>query len=478
MSKVRWVVVMAIMAVGLAGVAGAVSPLLKEMEDGFVRLGELVRPAVVEVKTAGAVSDQRGMPDAERMEEMFRFFGLPAPEGMPQEMPQRFVRGMGSGFIVDKEGHILTNNHVVEEAENIKVKMYDGKEYEAKVVGRDPETDVAVIKIDPAGADLPVAKLGNSDNLKVGQFAVAMGNPGGLEGTLSFGHISALGREGLPLEKLDFQGLIQTDAAINLGNSGGPLCNIDGEVIGINVAMVWGAQSVGFAIPINTAAQVLPELMEKGKVTRGFLGVDIQDAKLFTQDESLGLPDESGAFVQVVRPNTPAERAGIQVYDVIRKVNGEPVKDATDLRSRISAMAPSANAKLEVWRNRAPVEIEVNLEERPTDVATGPESAPNPLGMRVGNLTPQIMERLGLDADTKGVVVKQVEPGSPADDAGIRGGNIVVEVARQPVANDDQFRQLVKENAKPGKSLMMRIIGPDKTPMVLVIHIPNDWKGE
>ena len=233
-------VAVACAAILLAGGAQAMSPLLRDIEDAFVRLNEEVRPCVVNINTKGAAEEEGGaMPEG--YEDLFRFFGMPSPhggQGMP--MPRQMRMSTGSGFIYDKEGHIITNNHVVQGAAEITVKLWDGKEYPAKLVGADPDTDLAVIKIE-ATEDLPVVKMGDSSKLKVGQFAVALGSPRGLEGSLSYGHISALGRENLDdlrRQGLRFQNLIQTDAAINLGNSGGPLTNIEGDVIGINVAIV------------------------------------------------------------------------------------------------------------------------------------------------------------------------------------------------------------------------------------------------
>jgi serine protease Do len=239
----------------LGGNAVARSPILKEIEDAFIRLHQEVRPSVVTIDTKGAPaqSETRGEPD---LEDLFRFFGVPEggrPRGPMRPMPR--TRATGSGFIYDTAGHIVTNNHVVDGADSITVRLSNGSEYPATVVGQDPDTDLAVIKIE-ADEVLPAVQLGDSDELKVGQFAIALGSPRGFEGSLSFGHISALGREnlaGLAAQGLRFQNLIQTDAAINLGNSGGPLANIDGEVVGINIAIVWGANSLGFAIPVNTA---------------------------------------------------------------------------------------------------------------------------------------------------------------------------------------------------------------------------------
>ncbi len=463
--RVSLVAVLALL--GAMGTAGAVSPLLKEFEDAFIRLGEEVRPCVVNIDTQNEID----MPSGQGLpEDFFRFFGIPAPEGR-QIRPRRSVPATGSGFIYDREGHIITNNHVVADAESITVRLWNGKEYSAEVVGTDPDTDLAVIKID-ADVDLPVAALGDSSKLKVGQFAVAMGSPRGLEGSLSFGHISALGRDTLPLRRsgLRFQNLVQTDAAINFGNSGGPLCNIDGEVIGINVAIVWGAESIGFAIPIDTAKEIVPELIAEGKITRGYLGVEIRDADEFAK--SLGMPDEQGAYVERVLTDTPAERDGLAVYDVIRKVNGEVVKDSTDLQYKIAHFAPGEKVTLELWRDEKTITVDVKLSEYAGSVekaVLGPEV----LGLRVRTLPAEMAESLGLDSGTKGVVVADVEPNSAGELAGIEVGDVILEVAKEKVTDASEFRRLVKEHTKPGEALLVRVVSKGGRPMTRLVQVPG-----
>lgn len=474
----RFVIVGVVCCAAASGAAFAAGPMLKEIEDAFVKLNEDVRPCVVNIDTKGSVTFEGFNMD--QMEDLFRFFGMPNPRGNPSPEDRQKVRprrmpirqGTGSGFIYDKEGHIITNNHVVEGADTeILVRLWDGTEYNAQVVGRDKETDIAVLKIDAAGKDLPVAKLGDSSTLKVGQFAIALGSPRGFEGSLSFGHISALGRNQLDLPGLRFQDFIQTDAAINLGNSGGPLCNINGEVIGMNIAIVYGANSLGFAIPVNTAKAILPELIAKGSVTRGYLGVAIADARGFA--EALGLPDGKGAFVKQVQPGTPAEKAEFQPYDVIRKVNGEVVEDADDLIRRISAQEPGAGCKVEIWRDGQAVEKQVELAqwEGPT-VAEAPQDK-QVLGLRVQALTPDVIERLGLEANVRGVIVADVEPGSAADDARISTGDVITEVAREIVANPGEFFAAVNKHGVPGKSILIGFLRNDGTKDITVIKVPK-----
>lgn len=471
-------IVVAALALVLAGGSYALSPVLKEMEDGFIKLHEELQPCVVNIDTKGSAPSEGEM-DMDNYNELFRFFGIPMQPGPNspnmQMKPRRMPRmATGSGFIYDKEGHVITNNHVVENADEIIVKMWNKKEYPAKVVGRDPDTDLAVLKIDGDG-ELPVARLGDSDALKVGQFAIAIGSPRGFEGSFSFGHISALGRDELMLPGLRFQNFIQTDAAINLGNSGGPLCDLDGEVIGINIAIVYGANSLGFAIPINTAKNIVPKLIGQGKVTRGYLGVGITNVDTFA--EGVGLPDKKGAFVKNVQPGTPAEKAGIKAYDVLRKVNGVPIENAADLVRKISDIAPGTPAKVEVWRDKAAIEVDVTLDEW----AGGAKEAAHGkamLGIRVEGVTPELVERLHLKPGTTGAVVTEVEPGSAAEDARppIGQGDIIVEVAQKPVKNAEDFYQLVKENAEPGKSLLIGFIRSAGEQDITVIKVPKEEK--
>jgi serine protease Do len=389
-----------------------------------------------------------------------------------RQMPVPRSLGTGSGFIYDKQGHIVTNNHVIEGAETITVRLWNHKEYEARVVGSDPESDLAVIKIE-AQEDLPVALLGDSDALKVGQFAIAIGSARGLEGSVSFGHVSALGRENLPdlrVQGLTFQNLIQTDAAINMGNSGGPLCNLNGEVIGINVALVLGANRIGFSIPINTAKRAVPELISQGRVARGYLGVAIDDAKEFA--ESVGLPDESGAFVKRVQEDTPAARAGMEVYDVIRKVNDAEIDGAQDLVNTIASFPPETVVKLEVWRNGAAIPLDVKLDVRNL-VAAARETSHEALGMRIEELTPDLLQRLDLSPDTKGVVISGVKPGSPAEEARLMPGDVILELDRKAVKDLAACMGVIAETAQPGKHLLVKFLRGSEESDVTVIRIPN-----
>lgn len=447
--------------------------LLREIQNAFVQLHDRLRPSVVNIDVQGKMETMEMTPFGP-MDDLFRFFNMPAPQ--EQRRPQQMrPQGTGSGFIYDASGLIITNNHVVEDAEKIVVRLHNGNEYDAEVVGTDPETDIAVIKIQ-ANETLTPLPLGDSDQVKVGEFAIAIGSPRGFEGSVSFGHVSALGREnlqGLAMQGLTFQHLIQTDAAINLGNSGGPLCNIDGQVIGINTAIVFGANSIGFAIPINTAKQTVPLLIAEGKVTRGYLGVSIDDASTYTDVDSLGLPDKKGAVVRQVQPDTPADKAGLKTYDVIRKVDGEEVGSASELVRKISAHAPGTSVKLEIWRDRAPMEVDVALTERKV-AAERRAAEESVLGLKVREITPTILERLGLKSGVKGVVVVEVEPGSPAAEARLTEGDIITEVAQKPVTNPTEFFQLMEENGTPGKALLIRFMRGNNDPDITIIRVPEE----
>lgn len=489
----RMIVIAVAVGMSIAPAASAVSPLLKEIEDAFIELSEQVGPSVVEIS-----AETRG--DDSRVNELFRFFGRPEGEeddeenGEEDSQPPRQRRtptATGSGFLFDKNGHIITNNHVVEKATKLTVALWDGSEHEAEVIGTDPDTDLAVIKIAPNGRDLPVATIGSSDNLKVGQFAVAMGSPRGLTGSISFGHISGLGRErlNLPDENLRFQSFIQTDAAINLGNSGGPLCDIEGNVIGVNIAIVWGANSIGFAIPIDRVKQIVPEIIKSGKVVRGWLGVTIMDVAAAAEEagqevddflQAYNLPGEEGAYVRGVTWGGPAEKAELKEEDVIWKIEGAVVSNTLDLIERISAVEPGTSVDLDVWREGELIEMPVIISEFPG--MDGAKYGQNLLGMHVMdlgeiNLTAGFAERLGLDDITTGVIIAAVEPDSPAEDEGIQPGDIVLKVAHEDVGDKNDFRRLISEKAEAGKALLLHVKRAGEEDLVRkFIKVPEDFQ--
>jgi serine protease Do len=483
-----WTTTVAAVMACAAPVAGA-NDILHQIENAYIDLAEQIRPVVVRIETKGSrdARESTGVPDGDQLEEFFRRFGFEPPEGMrPRRLePQQAT---GSGFIYDNQGHIVTNNHVVSEAGQIVVELANGRSYPATIVGKDPSSDIAVLKIEPDG-DLPVARLGSSGDLRVGQFAVAMGSARGLRGSLSlsFGHVTALQREGLNLPNLRFQSLIQTDAAINLGNSGGPLCNIDGEIIGINVAIVWGANSIGFAIPIDRAKNIVPTLISEGRMAYGYLGVQIKDVEQVAREtgasisdfvQAAGLPDARGAYIDSLIPQSPAEKSGLKVDDIIRKVGDTEIASATDLTTKISEFPPGSTVPIEVWRERNDVTIEVTLGEFPDNIERVRYGAPV-FGMSIQNLTEDVLKRLNLDTEMRGVLVMDVESKSPADDAGIFRGDIIQKVDYEDVTDGRQFRELVNQYAEPGKSLLVRIHRPSEgSSMPKIIKVPQDFQKD
>jgi serine protease Do len=420
---------------------------LADFKNGFSSVLGPALPAVVNIASTKIVKPQQGggnMPDFFN-DPMFRqFFGNPGPQGGPPRPQREF--GLGSGVIVDANGYILTNNHVVAEASDVEVYTQERKKYKAKVIGTDPLTDVAVIKIEATG--LPTLTLGDSKGLKVGDIVFAIGQPFGIGETATMGIVSATGRGlGQAIER--YEDFIQTDAAINPGNSGGALIDLRGNLIGINTAILSGGgeggnEGIGFAIPINMARNVMDQIVEHGKVIRGYLGVSIQDVDP-DMAKAFGLPHGGGALIGDVSPETPAAKAGLQHGDIVQELNGQTVNGADDLSVRVSQMAPGSVAHLKIFRSGEPKEIDVTLgeyPEKPVAKAEQGEAAPAGLkGMQVQNLTPEIARQLQLPAGTTGVVIASVDPSSSAAEAGLQRGDIIQEVNRKPVRNVEQYRE-------------------------------------
>jgi len=402
-----------------------------------------VSPAVVNISTTQVVKFNRprmrnpfGQQDP--FDEFFNnFFGR-----TPKEQKRR---SLGSGFIVSPDGYILTNNHVVEKADEVTVTLLDKEEFKAKVVGSDPKIDIALIKID-AKKKLTYVALGDSDKLDVGEWVVAIGNPFGLGHTVTAGIVSAKGRI---IGSGPYDDFIQTDASINPGNSGGPLFNLKGEVVGINTAIVQGGQGIGFATPIQLAKSVLDQLKEKGKVTRGWLGVYIQ--RLTPEAaENLGLSGRGGALVSDVTSGGPAEKAGIRSGDVIVGFNGKEIRDEHDLPQAVASMKPGKTVDVRLLRDGKETTIAVTIAEmegEPGKRAGGQQLSKN-FGLTVQDITPEIAQRLEIE-NTKGVVVTGVEDGTPAEAAGFNEGDIIRALLRQnkrtPVTNAAEFASLVKK---------------------------------
>lgn len=413
------------------------------LESPFVPVVEKALPAVVFVDVKKKVASTAMLPQDEFMR---RFFG--------QEMPQRprVAPTSGSGFIIDRAGHILTNNHVVANAQLITVTLNDQRTFDARVVGSDPETDVAVLRID--GEDLPVLPLGDSDQLRIGDWAIAIGNPlGELRGSVTVGIISAQGRSTLNIfgGTPAFQDFIQTDAPINFGNSGGPLCNVRGEAVGINTAINQNAQGIGFAIPINLAKHVADQLIASGRVKRAWMGVSL--AELTPElAEGFGLKDRRGVLVQEVMRGQPAERAGLKRNDVIVELNGDPVTEMQKFRIRVAEMPVGSRIQLVVLRDGRRVPIGLTLAER-TDSAVaqgvpGGTEAPALAGLRVRDLSDGEKEAAGLAA---GVMVVVVQPGGAAEEAGLQPGDLIEEVGGKPVDSSDGFARALREARESGK---------------------------
>ncbi|MGB7572259.1 MAG: DegQ family serine endoprotease [Thermodesulfobacteriota bacterium] len=419
----------------------------------FSELAEKVRPGVVNIQVVKKIKNIdfgfrhfSGTPFGEK-NPFGDFFGPFSEENPPRGFEQR---GVGSGFVMNRDGYILTNNHVVEDADQIKVKLTNGKEYDGKIIGRDPKTDLALIKI-KASSDLQPLNLGNSDDLKVGSWVIAVGSPFGLEQTVTAGIVSAKGRV---IGSGPYDNFIQTDASINPGNSGGPLINMKGEVVGINTAIIASGQGIGFAIPINMAKEIAPQLQEKGHVTRGWLGVSIQEVTPALA-KSFDLKEKKGALVAQVVSGSPAEKAGIEQGDVIVEFDGKEVTDSKDL-PRIVASTPIGKAvTIKLLRNGKALDRQVKVGEMEEKVEVAESPSHKSLGITVQNLTPEIAKGLGLKKDT-GVVVTRVEPGSPAADAGIQTGDLVQEVNRKPVKNVEDFVQKV-EKAKGQYNILLLI---------------------
>jgi len=419
---------------------------------GFAPLFKPALPAVVSITSSRIVK----APQNPFFNNPFfqQFFGGQFPQ-TPQEQREK---GLGSGVIISPEGYILTNNHVVAKGTDIKVQLQDKRQFVGKVVGTDPKTDIAVVKIDASG--LPTIPLGDSSKLEVGDYAFAIGNPFGIGETATMGIISATGRNGLEIE--DYEDFIQTDAAINPGNSGGALLNARGELIGINTAILagnsGGNQGIGFAIPINMAKYVMNEIIKHGKVVRGFIGVVIQEV---TPDlaKAFHVPAEKGALVGQVEPDSPGAKAGLQRGDVITELNGKPVNGPNELRLQIATMPPGSVVHLKVDRSGETRDFTVTLGESPEKgaAAENGETAENsPMkGVEVEELTPDIIQQLGVNPGTKGVVVAQVPDGSAAADAGLQRGDVIEQINRQPVSSVADYHRLIAQAGKQDVVLLI-----------------------
>lgn len=410
----------------------------------FVRIAAKEKPAVVNISTTKTVKGSRfsrfhefgdSFGNKSPFEDFFgddffrRFFG---------DIPQKEFKekSLGSGLIISQDGYILTNNHVIENADDIKVKLSDEEVYEAKIIGKDSKTDLALIKIE-AKNDLPIAILGDSDELQVGEWVMAIGNPFGLNQTVTVGVVSAKGRV---IGSGPYDDFIQTDASINPGNSGGPLINTKGEVIGINTAIIASGEGIGFAIPINMAKDIFDDLKEKGRVVRGWLGVTIQ--KITPElAKSFKLKTKEGALVASVIKDDPADKAGIKQGDVIIELDGKEIKTSRELVNKVASIKVGKKIKVKLIRDGKKIKVTVKVGERPDEEKTVlREEIEKQLGMSVQNLTPELAKQFGLEK-TEGVLVSDVEVGSVADEGGVRRGDIIIEVNRKKITNVEDYKE-------------------------------------
>jgi serine protease Do len=432
---------------------------------GFASLFKNTLPTVVSITSSRVVKSQQ---NPIFNDPFFRqFFG----RQFPQQPQQQRERGLGSGVIVSPDGYILTNNHVVEKSTDIKVTLPDKRQFPGKVIGTDPQTDIAVVKIDASG--LPTITLGDSSKIQVGDYAFAIGNPFGVGETATMGIISATGRNGLSIE--DYEDFIQTDAAINPGNSGGALLNARAEMIGINTAILAGEsggnQGIGFAIPINMAKYVMEQILKHGKVVRGYIGVGIQEV---TPDlaKAFNVPAEKGALVSNVDSNSPGGKAGLQRGDVITELNGQPVSGPNDLRLKVGTMTPGTAVHLQVDRGGSMRDVTLTLGEAPAGKAAGnaaggaAENSPM-RGVQVDELTSDIRQQLGLKPDVKGVVVTEVPDGSPAADAGLQRGDVIEQINRKPVDSLADYQRLI---ADAGKQTLVLLVNHGGNTAFIVVQ--------
>jgi Do/DeqQ family serine protease len=450
--------------------------LAKQLNEAFVSVAEKVSPSVVTIQVEGK---------APSPEENFPFFDLLPPE-LRRQFEQYFERrreapnsrrrapaptGQGSGIIISEDGFILTNTHVVEDAQKITVKLKSGKTYPATVQGVDPESDIAVIKIDAKG--LPVARLGDSDKARVGEFVIAIGAPFSLDYTVTIGHISAKGRQVLDSRQLFDQDFIQTDASINPGNSGGPLVNLDGEVIGINTLIRGLNTGIGFAVPSNLAREVSAKLISEGRFTRAWLGIGIASLAEDAEYRELIKGIENGVVVRSIMPDGPAAKSSLEPGDVILAVDGKPVATAQELKAEIRVKKIDSPVTLDVYRDGRKIKVKVSPGALPEDQFAINRAARSPaatealsFGLAVKTLTPQLARQYDISA-TEGVVITRVEPGSEAEAQGLQPGDLITRVNGRPVATAKAFTDALQA-ADPKRGVSLAVTGSSGRRLVIL----------
>lgn len=431
---------------------------VKQTSKAFTAVAKKAIPAVVFIKVESSDPDQDELaqqappppsPFDQFGDDFFnRFFG--GPRGRPQKQPPQLSQG--SGFIVTPDGYILTNSHVVHNADKIKVVLNDGSELEGTIIGEDPQTDIAIVKVN--GENLPYLPLGDSEAVDVGEWVVAIGSPFQLEASVTAGIISAKGRQNLRIT--DLEDFIQTDAAINPGNSGGPLINLDSEVIGINTAIVsrsGGYMGIGFAIPSNMAKVIMDQLIAKGSVTRGFLGVSMQPVDRDIAD-AFNLDKAEGALVSEVVKGSPADKAGVKQGDIILEYNKTPIKSIGGFRKDISMIEPGKTIMLKINRKGEIIMLPVVLGNAATDqLAIG--GIAQKLGFEVSNLTPDLAQKLGYNTSEEAIVITKIKPGSISANAGLRPGFLIIAVNHKKVKTVDEFNEVVAESSNKKRLLIL-----------------------
>jgi len=439
---------------------------LQDLNNAFVDIAKAVTPTVVTVFTEKVYkvryNEFNPFFGNDPFQDFFsQFFG--SPHQTKPKVKKFIQEGMGSGVIVSSDGYILTNNHVVKEADKLKVQLSDKRIFDAKIIGRDPKTDIALIKIN--AKNLPAAKLGDSDKLRIGEIVLAIGSPlsKNLEHTITHGIVSAKGRSNFGLA--DYEDFIQTDAAINPGNSGGALVNLNGEVVGINAAIATqsgGFQGIGLAVPINMAKSVMEQLKEHGKVIRGFLGAYIQDVTS-QMAQAMNLPNTKGALISDVQKGGPAEKAGLKAGDVVIKFNGREINNSTQFRILVASSAPGTKVNLTILRDGKKKVIAVKLGElnETTLTKTSKKKLDKLFGFNVAPINSQTAKKYGINPDLQGVIITDVKPFSEAARVGLANGDVILAINHHRVKDIDSFNKLVK-NLKKGDTILLRVQRGDR----------------